>query len=91
MYACSRAVVFGANSCAFCSAAYAFGTASSVIGMLMLAPYANAIPQWAIAQFGSSRADSWKDRIASGWLNAKQSIRPWSKYCCASFDDVVTV
>src|SRR5262245_58135157 len=75
MYACSLGLTLAASSTAFWAASYAFGPASSIIGMLMLVPYANARPHWAMAQSGSSFAARSNDRIASGWLNAQHRVR----------------
>jgi hypothetical protein len=56
----------------------------------MCGPQAKAIPQCAIAHFGSSRAASWNEAMAAPWLKPCRNASPWLKYCCASAEFVVT-
>src|SRR6516165_2408746 len=44
-----------------------------------------------MAQFGSSSAALANERDDSSWLNAQSKRIPWSKYACASLEDVVMV
>src|SRR6476660_9120901 len=44
-----------------------------------------------MAQLGSSCAARANERDDSSWLNAHSNRMPWSKYACASFEDVVTL
>ena len=46
------------------------------IGALTCGPYANATPQYAMAQSGSICVAALNERIASAWLKLKQSVRP---------------
>jgi len=56
----------------------------------MCGPHAKAVPQCAIAHFGSSRAASWNEAMAAPWLNPCRNASPCLKYRCASAEVVVT-
>jgi hypothetical protein len=45
----------------------------------MWGPLATAMPQYAIAQPGSSSAARRNERIASSWLKPYMKTSPWSK------------
>src|SRR5437764_9806349 len=42
-----------------------------------------------MAHCGSARCACWKARCASAWLKFQARRKPWSKYCCATFERVV--